>query len=254
MRAMNCVCGYRYEFSDNDDVFAHLKAHNDAVHGDLSIGDDELRQVAAAYARMTPWDGTATPLSDDAEIRPLTPALADDWLRFFDEDGFADNPIWATCYCMFPHCTAAQWDAAPARTWQQNRAEKATLIRRGEARGHLAYDGGRVVGWCHAAARASLPWFNDRPALAIDDDPARVGSIVCFVIAPAYRRQGLARRLLDTACDGLRTSGLAIAEAYPHPESASDARSFFGPIQMYLDAGFTLHRKTERNTIVRKPL
>jgi GNAT superfamily N-acetyltransferase len=93
-----------------------------------------------------------------------------------------------------------------------------------------------------------------REHFAIDDDPSPIGSIVCFVIAPPYRRQGVARRLLAAACDGLREQGLATAEAYPIAGAASDAHSFFGPMQMYLDAGFTVHRQGGRNTIVRKPL
>lgn len=254
MPVMNCVCGHRYEWNDGEDVFPLLKAHNDAAHADLNIPDAALHALAAAHARMTPWDGAIKPLAGEPQIRELTPALADDFLRYFDRDAFTDNPIWATCYCMFPHCTAAEWDAEPERTWQQNRADKATLIRRGDAHGYLAYEGERVIGWCHAAPRASLPMLASREQFAIDDDSARIGSIVCFVIAAPHRRQGLARRLLEAACGGLRAQGFAIAEAYPHPNAASDAHSFFGPMSMYEDAGFTIHREGERNTIVRKQL
>ncbi len=35
------------------------------------------------------------------DIRELTPALAGDYLAFFDGDAFADNPDWASCYCRF---------------------------------------------------------------------------------------------------------------------------------------------------------
>jgi GNAT superfamily N-acetyltransferase len=251
---MNCVCGHRYNWGEGEDLFALLKQHNDAVHAELKIPDAALRQVAEAHARMTPWDGTITPLSGEPDIRPLTPALADDYLRFFDKDGFSDNPIWADCYCMFGHCTAAEWDQKPERTAQQNRADKAALIRRGEAHGHLAYDGGRVIGWCHSAARVSLPMLRTREQFRIDDDPTSIGSIFCFVIAPPYRRQGVASRLLNAACDGLRTQGLTIAEAYPHRGAGSDAVAYHGPLQMYLDAGFTVYRENERNTVVRKAL
>jgi GNAT superfamily N-acetyltransferase len=251
---MNCVCGHRYDWSDGDELFPLLRAHNDAAHADLNLPDTALRQLAEAHARMNPWDGTITPLDGAPEIRPLTPALADDFLRYFDRDAFADNPIWGDCYCMFGHCTAAEWDKTPERTAQQNRADKAALIRRGEAHGHLAYDGNRVIGWCHAAARTSLPVLATREQFQIDDDPSPIGSIFCFVIAPPYRRQGVARRLLDVACDGLRAQGLTIAEAYPHRGASSDAFAYHGPLPMYMDAGFTVYRESERNTIVRKPL
>ena len=29
-----------------------------------------------------------------------------DWLDFFDHDGFAGNPDWASCYCLEPHAPA----------------------------------------------------------------------------------------------------------------------------------------------------
>jgi GNAT superfamily N-acetyltransferase len=254
MPVMNCLCGYRYEWSVGEDVFALLKAHNDSAHADLNIPDAALRELAEAHARMTPWDGATKTLAEAPHVRPLTPALADDFLRFFDSEAFADNPIWATCYCMFPHCTAAEWNAEPERTWRQNRADKATLIRRGDAHGYLAYDREHVIGWCHAAARTALPMLATREQFAIDDDPSRIGSIVCFVIAAPYRRQGVARRLLDAACDGLRAQGFSVAEAYPHPGAESDAHAFFGPMQMYLDAGFSVYREGERSTIVRKAL
>jgi GNAT superfamily N-acetyltransferase len=254
MPVMHCVCGHRYEWAEDDDLLTLLKAHNAAAHAELNIPDEALQQLAEAHARMTPWDGTVTPLSREPDIRPLTPALADDYLRFFDRDGFTDNPIWATCYCMFGHCTAAEWDTTPERTARQNRADKAALIRRGEAHGHLAYDAGRVIGWCHSAARTSLPVLATREQFAIDEDPSPIGSIFCFVIAPPYRRQGVARRLLDAACDGLRAQGLTVAEAYPHAGASSDAFAYHGPLSMYLDAGFAVHREGGRNTIVRKRL
>lgn len=253
MPVINCVCGHRFD-NDSGALFAAIRAHNDAVHTDLVITDDQIRELLDTHARMTPWDGRIVPLDGPPDIRALTPALADDFLRFFDRDGFMDNPDWAGCFCMFPHCTTEEWDAEPERTPARNRAEKAALVRRGEAQGHLAYDGGRVVGWCHAAARSTLPGIESREAFAIDDDPARIGSIVCFIVAAPYRRQGVARRLLDAACDRLRAQGLTIAEAYPHHTDTSDARAFFGPLEMYLDAGFTLHRDGERNAIVRKPI
>jgi len=40
----------------------------------------------------------------DLTVKPLTPALGADFLRFFDHErgaAFADNPEWAKCYCHF---------------------------------------------------------------------------------------------------------------------------------------------------------
>ncbi len=65
------------------------------------------------------------------------------------------------------------------------------------------------------------------------DDLERVGAIVCFVVAQPHRRQGIARRLLDAACEGFRRQGLAVAEAYPRKGSTSDAVNYKGPSQLH---------------------
>ena len=36
-------------------------------------------------------------------IQPLTKDLLPDWLDFFDNIAFADNPEWADCYCYICH-------------------------------------------------------------------------------------------------------------------------------------------------------
>ena len=63
------------------------------------------------------------------------------------------------------------------------------LMRSARANGLVAYRVGRVVGWCHAAPKTellNLPTGSE----------ADVGAIVCFVVAPDARRQGIATALL----------------------------------------------------------
>jgi len=50
-------------------------------------------------------------------IRELAPELLGDYLRFFENDAFSDNPRWASCYCHFsqaPHKTE-KWSERTAR-------------------------------------------------------------------------------------------------------------------------------------------
>ena len=185
-------------------------------------------------------------------IRELTPELLDDYLKFFDHDAFADNPAWAGCYCRYFHFsgTDEEWDACTA---SDRRATISDLICNGQAHGLLAYVGGKPVGWCKAAPRLALPRLNLSKDLQVDDAD-RVGSIVCFVIAKPYRGRGIARRLLDAACDVLARRGLAFAEAYPRKHAESEADNYPGPLKMYLAAGFTIFREVDKRVIVRKPL
>ena len=252
MPMIKCVCGEPISGADDDTLFTSLRAHSDAKHADLSISNEQLRGVVAARSRMSEWDGTRETLSNAPDIRPLTAERRDDWLRFFDHDAFMDNPMWADCYCVFYRFsgTNEEWEH---RTAKENREDQSQAIRGGEVSGLLAYVDDKPVAWCHAAPRAYLPGL-DRNAEFRTDDPAEVGSIVCFVVAAPYRGQGVASRLLDAACGHLRGKGMAIAEAYPPKEPASDARAYHGPLPMYLSNGFAVYREEEHYVVVRRAL
>ena len=183
-------------------------------------------------------------------VKELTPDMVNDFLGFFDKDAFADNPGWSSCYCMEKHVAAADWSR---RTGADNRRDQEARIRSGAARGLLAYVDGRPVGWCNAGPRRSMIGQDHLPDLRTED-PDRVGAIVCFVIASQYRRHGVARQLLDAACDSLARQGFAVAEAYPSKLAETDAQEYRGPLQMYLDAGFETFRDTPRWAVVRKEL
>jgi len=191
-------------------------------------------------------------MSAEIVVRALTPELVRDYLAFFDRTAFADNPKWQYCYCNFLHHDHSKSLFKETKP-EVNRAAVETRICARQMHGYLAFDGERAIGWCHAAARTTLPALGDEP------DPegvaAQTGSIVCFVIAAAYRRQGLATRLLDAACDGFRAQGMRYAEAYPRAGLSGDGENHFGPLAMYLRAGFAeLRTDSDGTTVVRKAL
>ncbi len=185
-------------------------------------------------------------------IRALAPELLNDWLTFFDGDAFADNPDWSGCYCYWHHAdhAALEWDS---RTPAENRAASIELIMTGRLQGYLAYRDARVAGWCQAASRLSIPNLAADAELAVDD-ANKVGSIVCFLVAPSARKQGVARLLLEAACTGFAMQGLRIAEAYPSRSASSDASNYHGPPTLYLQAGFEPYRQLDSLTIVRRSL
>jgi GNAT superfamily N-acetyltransferase len=184
---------------------------------------------------------TASPI----EIRQLGPALLQDFLRFFDGEAFADNPKWGFCFCQFLYVDHAKVDWA-ARSVQANRAAACDRICTNRMEGYIAYRDGNPIGWCNAAPRTMMDSFADEP----DPDAARMGEITCFVVAKAHRRSGVATALLQAACDGLKARGLEIAEALPNAEALSDAQHHFGPLSMYLAAGFQIHRAAEGGRVV----
>jgi GNAT superfamily N-acetyltransferase len=170
-------------------------------------------------------------------VHPLTPERLQDWLRFFDHDAFADHPEWAFCYCYCLHADTRvkKW---AEHTAEENRRAVIPMIEQRRLQGLLAYVQGQVVGWCQAAPGEDIPALDDEPGAT----EKRVGNIVCFVVAAAWRRKGVARLLLDKACNSLKRQGMSIAQAYPAREAAHPGAMHFGPLQLYLDAGFEVWR------------
>ena len=170
--------------------------------------------------------------SDDLQIQPVSPGQHDAVLHYFDLVAYADNPNWARCYCM-----ERLVDDYDSRTKEQNRADRSRLLRSARANGLVAYRLGRIVGWCHAAPKSEL----------LDVEGARdndVGAIVCFVVAPDSRRQGIASALLAAALDHLQGRGMRAVEAYPWAGEIDPSRwpwiNYVGPLSMYQKAGFEI--------------
>jgi len=187
---------------------------------------------------------TLLPLKELA-VKELTPSLRDDFLHFFDNIAFADNPEWSDCYCSAYHFAN--------KGKAESRREASNQIEEDRMHGFLAYDGAKPVGWCNAAPRSSYPgvhWLMSPGP----DKYERVGSIVCFVIASTHRNQRVASQLLNAACHKFSQKGLEYAEAYPVKKPPSAAYDFPGPLSMYLKNGFSTHRDADWYLVVRKRL
>jgi GNAT superfamily N-acetyltransferase len=193
-------------------------------------------------------------------VKSLTPALSADYLRFFDHrDGiaFADNPDWAKCYCHFYEVPPAiDW---PSLTAEQNRVAMQSRVEVGEMEGFLAFSGDEVVGWLNAQARHRLPHCFGRLGIApppIDCAPFEAAIIVCFVIAPKYRRRGVARTLLQHALGMLAERGLKLVDAFPFKAGDSEdaADHYHGPMALFEAEGFLTLRQEEAMTVMRKML
>jgi GNAT superfamily N-acetyltransferase len=182
-------------------------------------------------------------------IKPLTPALLTDYFAFFDHQAFTDNPRWASCFCFFPHAPHAteKWSE---RTGPQNRRAVSERVAAGTQQGYLAFAGEKAVGWCNAGRRSTFTMLD------IADEPGQppVGAIVCFVVAPAYRSQGVAAQLLDAVCEGFRRQGIMTVEAYPRITTSNAAQNHTGPLAMYLKAGFVQVEENDGTATVRKEL
>src|SRR2546421_5270702 len=167
-------------------------------------------------------------------------------MHYFDMVAYADNPNWSRCFCM-----ERLVDDYPSRTKEQNRASRSELLRSAKTNGLVASRLGRMVGWCHAAPKSEL-------VSVPGDRAADVGAIVCFVVAPDQRRQGIATQLLEAAVDHLRSRGMKTAEAYPRGGDIEPSRwgwsQYVGPLSMYEKTGFAIEGNYDAFCIVRKKL
>jgi GNAT superfamily N-acetyltransferase len=182
----------------------------------------------------------------DVTVRVISPDQHDVVLHYFDMVAYADNPNWSKCFCM--ERLVEDYDS---RTKEQNRAERSQLILSARANGLVAYRLGRVVGWCHAAPK------NELLNVEGEKDP-KVGAIVCFVVAPDQRRQGVATTLLEAALEHLRKRGMTAVEAYPVLGEIDPTRwsqiNYMGPLPMFVKAGFEIIEKDADRAIVRRTL
>ena len=178
-------------------------------------------------------------------IERLTPAQRADYLGFFDHErgpALAGNPEWAACYCHFHHLSPRlDWHALDGAA---NRTAMDARIACGEMDGYLAYRGDDVIGWLNAQPRHKLEHCDARigvvtPPRDVPDHEA--AAIVCFVVAPMARWQGIARALLSAALDDLAVRGIRIADAYPASRERHDAPGrdrYRGPRTLFAAAGF----------------
>lgn len=231
---MTCHCQTVLTAEDTESLIEPAWAHFDDEHPEFGLTIAHVRNYLESEDRST---GPTEHLDQigDVEVRPITPESATDVVRFFDTDATPDNPAWGACYCMFyfrgGHANES-WGNEP---WQQNRSDQLERIVRGNTTGVLAYVAGKLAGWCNATSRAEFP------SLATGGDEGVV-SIVCFAIAPPYRRHGLATRLLEGVISTFSELGTQRLEAYPVRDPADERAAFHGSLDLFERAGFEIAR------------
>jgi hypothetical protein len=119
-----------------------LSAFGDAFLGharsshEWPFPDQAVRNFAEATQRLT-GGSERLPTIGEVAVHSVDDARLDDWLHFFDHDGFVGTPEWAGCYCLEPHLPPR--DDVDARHWSDTRAAMADRLRAGESFGYLAY-------------------------------------------------------------------------------------------------------------------
>jgi len=229
-RSMTCFCTAAMTSPDLETLVPLVLDHFDVKHPELGLNERKVRNYLESEARST---GPVQRLENigEIEIRPITTDSTDDVARFFDTDAFPDNAAWGSCYCMYYFRGGkdnTDWGNEP---WQKVRRDQLTRIASGQTTGTLAYIDGKMVGWCNATARSEFPGLTD-------GQDQGVVSIVCFAIAPPYRRHGVATRLLEGVVNHSKQNGAIRLEAYPVRDPDDEQAAYHGSLDLYEKVGF----------------
>jgi len=86
--------------------------------------------------------------------------------------------------------------------------------------------------------------------------PQSAAAIVCFVIAPSWRRRGVARALLREALASFAARGIRVVDAFPFNAGGSTCATdhYHGPPSLFREAGFAVEAVHKDLTVMRKRL
>lgn len=203
----------------------------------------------------------------DIVIKQLNSSLLDDFLYYFDKVAFTDNPEWSGCYCQFYHFEGTRKDWT-RRSSKENREAAIKLINSEKMNGFLVYYNRNPIGWCNANSKDDYPVLiqDEYPIVYLPDifttdieqqnriinhiSEEKTACIVCLLIAPEYRKKGIARKLLKFIIEYYISKNFDYIEAYPR-KKVKFPYCAEGPISLYESEGFLLYKEHDEFYIVR---
>ena len=183
----------------------------------------------------------------DITVKALTPDLLNDYLFFFDNMVFTENPDWSKCYCYSFHFMGSdvEWNK------KENRSSVIKLINEDKLRGYLAYANDTPIGWCNVNDRSHYQRLSTIYNLDGNTEE-KICSIVCFLISPDYRRRGIAKILLEKIITDYSVNHYDYLEAYPAKSELSCERNYKGPLNLYERNHFTIIKEYDNYYVVTK--
>ena len=183
------------------------------------------------------------------QIKALTKDLKDDYLFFFDNMIFNENPDRLKCYCYDYHFLGD----VETCTRDASRAAVINLINEHKLTGYLVFENDKPIGWCNANNRLNYQRLL-RDYDYIDNHDDKVCSIVCFLIHADYRRQGIAQNILEKIITDYSNTDFDYLEAYPKKNGLSCEGNFKGPLELYKNHDFKIHKEYDSYYVMRRKL
>jgi len=184
----------------------------------------------------------------DIEIRPLTKDLQEAYLFLFDNIVHKENPDWSKCYCNDYHFLGD----VESCTRDTSRSLIINRINENELQGYLVFENDTPIGWCNANDRLNYQRLL-RDYDLIDNPDDKVCSVVCFLIHPNYRRQGVSNKVLEIIIANYSNMDYDYIESYPK-KGESSVSNFNGPMELYKSNDFKVHKESDEYYVMRKKL
>ena len=165
----------------------------------------------------------------DLTFKRLNIESLHDFLDYFDHEAFADNEKWAGCYCQF-YLNDPKVVGSQPTSKEGNRQRACDRVGKGDMDGFLAYLDGKVIGWTAAGSSLLFP--------GLPDANEKLARVLCFVIHPDHRGEGVATALLDHAIKDLAQRGFSAIEAAPYTAPEMQGKNYRGHLSMYQKFGF----------------
>lgn len=186
----------------------------------------------------------------DVKICPLTPGMAGEFFRYFEESAFPPGDPRANCYCLESHLR----DEACYEEVFDRRMQAKELIDSGKMTGYLLFDGQRPVGWCNAGDKLGYePVREDSRFFTTGCERGQIKIIYCMDIAGEYQGRGLASLLMERFLSDARAEGYLWAVGYPFADREY-IYQYHGPARLWEKHGFTLFGRRGGYDIYRKVL
>jgi GNAT superfamily N-acetyltransferase len=183
-------------------------------------------------------------------ILPLTEERLPDLAEIFGERG---DPSW--CWCASFRLPSSEFGRNPEFNRGVLEQAVGTTAKEGRSPGLIAYREGSPVGWVSLGPRHDYRRLERSRLLAPVDDE-QVWSVVCFVVIPSARGQGIAGALLEAGVEYARDHGATHLEGYPVEISGDripSPNAYMGTLSMFSRAGFEVvaRRQATATSVVR---
>lgn len=185
-------------------------------------------------------------MATGVSVHRLSPKMADEYIDFFDKRAFSDGSAEKGCYCVWHHWTEKherERSLLPENErpfCKKNYAKE--LIKNGALNGFAAFCDDKIVGFCNADLKNNyfrLSKENQPNSWKGTNESDKILAVVCFIVAPDMRRKGIAKALLDCACQYVKENGFDYIEGYPPKENFS-VKDCGGSVSMFESRGFEI--------------